>query len=655
VIHIPTPGERHLERKRRSDAMASNQAQFTLAAGDYSSQVLRVTGFAGYELISRPFRFTVQVSPQLDLDLAALLDQEALLTIQGRSAPRYIHGIIYEAQQVEHMCQLEIVPTLWKLGARRQSRIFQKKTTQEILELVLKGGGVDSERYKFALRGEYKTRDYCVQYRESDLDFLNRLMEEDGMFYFFKHEKEKHTLVIGDDPVAHVPIPLAPSLNYYPPTAMATSEQHISRFDFTQRIQPGSVMLRDYSPKKPAMPLDAKKSSDAFSDIEIYDYPGEYVDPDLGKTLARIRLEESQAQRKIGTGESDSPHMISGYTFALNRYPTAGTNNLNREYLVTSVHHSGTQPQSLGALAGGGGGHYLNSFTVIPSDVVFRQTRETVRPLITSIQTATVVGPSGQEIYTDEDARIKVQFHWDRDEDVKTEERSCWVRVSQPWAGSHYGVVFIPRVGHEVIVQFLEGDPDRPLVTGSVYNGQNPAPYGQKGANTFSTIKSNSSLGGGGYNELRFNDKKGSEEIYLQAQKSWTILVKGSKSEQVWGSETVSVGGKRSETVKKDTSLTVKEGVLSIKTEQQNIDVQAETEIKLTSGGSSATMKKDGTIAFKGDKEISLTSGAASITLKMDGTIEIKGVNITVDGSATIESKAGGTHTVKGAPVKINC
>ena len=538
---------------------SKSEADYTFKAGSYSGNKLRVVSFFGSEGISEMFRYNIDLaSLDGEVDFDAVIGQPALLTIHGLKGKRYVHGIVSLFEQTGKegkwtRYRAEVVPAIWILSRHYTCRIFQNQTIPDIIKKVLTDAGISSDQFRFSLKKTYKPRDYCVQYRESDLSFISRLMEQYGIFYLFEHTEDKDIMVIGNDPVVHVPIQDPATVIYHAPGTTGVSDQeHIFEYRFNREIRSGAVMLKDFDFKKPRLNLGAEEKINGDGKLEVYDYPGEYEAPDLGKDLAKVRLEEIQSTQKVGSGQSDCRRFIPGYRFTLDKFSRT---ELNREYLLIQLTHSGNQPQSLGAEGGGSSSDvmYENRFTCIPSDVSFRPLRLTPRPMIAGPQTAVVVGPKGEEIYTDEYGRVKVQFHWDRD-GKQDEKSSCWIRAAQIWAGTGWGAMFIPRIGQEVIVEFLEGDPDQPIITGRVYNGDNMPPYTLPAEKTKSTMKSNSSKGGGGSNEFRFEDAKDSEEIYLHGQKDWTIVIENDKNQKVGKDETLEVGENRDKKVGKDQS-----------------------------------------------------------------------------------------------------
>lgn len=536
---------------------------------------LLVVRFSGHEAISSQYEFQLEVACEDPaLDFASVIGKPAVLSLMSELQPRFIHGIVSRFEQVNNLprnaiYQVTVVPQVWRLKHRHDNRIFQQMTTQDIVKKVLETASIPSDRFRFGLSGSYEPRDYCVQYRESDWAFISRLLEEDGIFYFFEHSKDKHVLVMGDSAAACKPIPAGlrgETVMFRRNTGAVISEDSVQRFRFAEEIQPGQVALRDFNFKKPTLPMDGKYQAEKDSDLEVYDYPGEYQKPGRGsaakgETISQIRLEEWQTVRTAGYGESDCERFTPGYMFTLAEH---NRGDFNIRYLLTSVGHQGYQPQVLDEESGGGEFSYSNHFSCISAEIPYRPLRVTPKPVVRGVQTAVVVGTQGEEIYTDEFGRVKVQFHWDR-QGKKDEKSSCWIRVSQLWAGEHWGGMYIPRIGQEVIVDFIEGDPDRPIITGRVYNGDNHVPYKLPDDKTKSTIKSNSSKGGKGYNEFRFEDRKSSEQIFIHAERNMDTHVKHDSLETILNDRHQTIGaegkdgkvGDQNEMVYRDKNLKV--------------------------------------------------------------------------------------------------
>ena len=496
---------------------------------------LAFTDFTGKDEISCCFAFTVAFSsPELAIDPLDILGQRISLAPDPENDPRWFDGLVVgfrmtgiETRRAQY--EAELRPWLWFLGKGRDCRIFQRMSVVEIIEEVF--SAYPEAKFDKRLQGSYPCRDYCVQYDESDLDFVQRLMEHEGIFYFFEYEDGAHTLVLADAVSALRP---AEGCETVPFTAMAEGYARdasvIWGWSTSSVVRPSAYAHTDYDFKKPAADLMAR-SEQAFrheiGSAEVYSHPGAHIDLGRGDAIAKIRREELQATHQRVRAEGNARGLAPGALFTLQGFPR---DDQNTEHLVISAEYSfGDLSHRAKAEAGG---KYRVLLEVAPSALPYRPRRRTPRPIMRGPQTATVVGPGGEEIFTDEFARVKVQFHWDR-QGKRDEDSSCFVRVSQTWAGAGWGFIQIPRIGQEVIVDFIEGDPDQPIITGRVYNANEPAPYGLPGSATQSGWKSNSSPGGGGYNELMFEDAAGKELVNFQAQKDHTLLVKNDRTKLV--------------------------------------------------------------------------------------------------------------------------
>jgi type VI secretion system secreted protein VgrG len=591
----------------------------------FSMPDLEVLGFSGMEGISELFHFQVElVSKSRDISFDKLVGKPATVTIVAPSQlKRYVSGVVSRFELVRIMpnkavYHAHLSPPQIRLTLRRKLRIFQDMTTKDIVSQVLTEGGVTSFEWKGCA---YEPRNYCVQYRETDMDFIARLLEEDGIAYHFEHSPGDCKTVFTDTNAAFQPIIGNPKVIYNPITSMVADQEYVSDFSFGQQLRSGKVQLRDYEfkvPGKPGGTIVEQSATGKESALELYDAPGEHVGPPgvgfdnpLAKRLVNIRLQEAETEYQLGYGGSDCSRMTAGYRFTLGggndseRHPRK---DLNQEYLLTRVSHNGSQPAVLEQEGSHEHATYGCSLVVIPFKVPFRPPRVTPRPIAHGNHTATVVGPAGEEIYVDKFSRVKVAFHWDRLAPYD-ETSSCWIRVSQHWAGLSYGAMFIPRIGQEVLVSFIEGDPDRPIVTGRVYNAKQLVPYELPKNKTMSTIKSATSPGGKGFNELRYEDKAGKEEIFIHAQKDYNIVVENDR--------TSLIKHDRKEEVKNDQEVHVTKKSTHTATE---IYVEAKSKITLKVGGS---------------------------------TIVITPASIEVS-STMITSKASAIHTIKGGLVKIN-
>jgi len=649
--------------------------------------VLLLEGFRGMEGISLPFQF--------DLDLVSLNHNIVFNDIIAKNVTvsvvledgnrRYFNGVISRFSQGRGVATQKgdpftyyhatMVPWFWLLTRTSDSRIFQNVSVADIVDDLFKEkhkkynfGNIKLD-YRTALQAPHDKWDYCVQYRETDFNFISRLLEEEGIYYFFEHEDGKHTMVLADSPREHKPCPNKAKIRYRLSAGTREEEDMISELEKTQEIRPGEYTLNEFNFEIPSTDLKVNvpgKQKLAPGKREVYTFPGVYEKRNEGDRLVKIRMEEEEAQITTITGASDCRVFTSGYKFTLSDHFRNDMND--KDYVLTSVSHQAHQDHTSEA-----GLSYVNRFACIPFDVPYRPPRHTPIPFVQGSQTAIVVGPKGEEIYTDKYGRVKVQFHWDR-EGKKDENSSCWVRVAQLWAGENWGAMFIPRIGQEVIVEFLEGDPDRPIITGRVYHGTNMPPYPLPAQKTKSTIKSNSSMGGGGFNELRFEDKKGSEEVFIHAQKDENIVVNNN--------QTIAVGNDRAESIIRDRSLKVGRDkselvgrnktvqVVSGHTEQigMNMTIMVGSTLTETVGinyaetvGGAMELSVGGALAVTVGAAIAETTGGAkiesvgmaksqnigankSVNVGKDSTENI-GSNKTVTVSKNLDESVGGQHT----------
>ncbi|MCC4589586.1 type VI secretion system tip protein VgrG [Xanthomonas campestris pv. cannae] len=529
----------------------------------------------GSEELSQLFSFDIDLlSEGRDIDPKALLGKTATVEIETEGGgKRYLDGLVtrFGMQGQDHRLysyHLRLQPWLWVATRRQDFRIFQFKTVPQIVEEVLSRYGYPMQ---LKLTRAYRAWDYCVQYGESDFDFVSRLLEHEGAYYYFQHASGQHTLVIADDIVAgHEPLPGAAVIPFYPPEKSATADrENIHAWTLGEEIKPGRYYNDDYDFKKPRSDLSNMRQQPpghAHDAYEIYEWPGGYVQHGDGEQYARVRLQEGLTGHSTVRGESRHRSLATGYTFTLENYPRG---DQNRQYLITGVTyhlHENPRSSSFNSAKPGEalkhneeqGSFQKFSLTAQPTSLPYTPARKTPKPRTTGPQTAVVVGPAGEEIWTDEYGRIKVQFHWDR-LGAMDENSSCWVRVATSWAGSGFGAISIPRIGHEVVVDFLNGDPDYPLVVGCVYNAANMPPWALPGNATQSGIKTQSSKGGafgdgmkngaGDANAIRFEDKKGAEQVWLHAQKDQLIEVEN--DEDHW------VGQDRRKTIDRDETNTI--------------------------------------------------------------------------------------------------
>ncbi len=470
--------------------MPATQTQRNVAIGTaLGDDVLLVKSVAITERLGRLFQIEADLaSEQGSVNFDDILGKNATIRLElPNQKTRYFNGNVSRFVQTRmegryaHY-RATLVPWLWFLTRTADCRIFQSMKVPDIVKQVFRDQGFADVRD--ALTGSYLTWDYCVQYRETDFNFVSRLMEQEGIYYFFEHENGKHTLVLADDKSAHKPFPDYATINYRAEVTGVRTEEYISDWILQKEVQTGVYSLNDFNFTTPKSSLLAKSQvsqAHAQSNFEIYDYPGEYDDQGEGQSLySKLRIQEHQAQHEVAQGHGNARGLASGAIFTLDLFPRS---DQNRDYLITETYIHITGDIYEGRGGGGRGEFYTCAFSAIPSDVPYRPPRLTPKPLIQGPQTAMVVGTKGEEIMTDKYGRVKLQFHWDR-YSKGDENSSCWVRVSQAWAGKNWGAIYIPRIGQEVIVEFLEGDPDQPIITGRVYNAVAMPPYALPGEMT---------------------------------------------------------------------------------------------------------------------------------------------------------------------------
>jgi type VI secretion system secreted protein VgrG len=509
------------------------------------------------EHVSRSFTFDLELlSENIAIKHEQLLGQRMTVRYElPGGGTRYFDGFVGqfsclggEGRYARYRARVD--SWLWYLTRSSDCRVFQNKAVPQIVKEVF--GKYPIAEFQDRLTANYRVWDYCVQYRETDYDFVNRLLEQEGIYYFFTHEKGKHTLVLADRDSVPEHISGYDRVPFYPPEDGGIRERdHISEWSVLQEVRSGSCMLRDFDFEKPRANLESRRQSarqHALADLELYDYPGTYLTSDEGEVCSRTRLEEAQADQEIVQGSGDVAGLIPGCAFTLTKYPRP---DQNREYRVISTTFALTSDEYESRGTVGAGFSHHCSFTATDSQRPYRPPRITPKPTVLGPQTAIVTGPAGEEIWTDKYGRVKVQFHWDR-QGKRDENSSCWVRVSHPWAGRGWGAIAVPRIGQEVIVDFLEGDPDRPIITGRVYNAEAMPPYELPGQATMSGLKSDSTKGGGGFNALRFEDRKGSEQVFLHAQKDMDVKVQEKRREWIGQSFHLTVDGEKREKVGQD-------------------------------------------------------------------------------------------------------
>ena len=514
------------------------------------------------EELSRLSEFQIDLlSERSDINLDEIMGKNVTVKLElPDDKKRFFNGYVTRFSQARtqgryYIYHATVRPWLWFLTRTSDCRIFQKMTVPAIIKKVFDEHSAAD--VKFELSGTYREWEYCVQYRETDFNFVSRLMEQEGIYYYFKHKDGRHTLTIADSYTAHSTVEGYQQIPFIPTDRTARPEQeHIDDWNFAREIQSGRYVLDDFNFKTPSLDLQTKTKitrKHELADYEVFDYPGEYTVTGEGEHYVKTRLEEIHAQFEFFHAKSNARGVTVGSLFKLTGHTRT---DQNREYLTINASYY-LEYSEYEAMEGGGS-TYSCSFTAMNSSQPFRPQRITPKPFVQGPQTAIVVGPSGDEIYTDKYGRVKVQFHWDR-KGEHNQNSSCWMRVSHPWAGKNWGMIAIPRIGQEVIVDFLEGDPDNPIITGRVYNAEQMPPYALPANMTQTGILTRSSKGGSGANanELRFEDKKGAEQIYLHAEKNQDISVENDETHTVGHDRTKTIDHNETNHIKHDRTETV--------------------------------------------------------------------------------------------------
>ncbi|WP_304166611.1 type VI secretion system tip protein TssI/VgrG, partial [Lonsdalea britannica] len=528
--------------------------------------------------------------------------------------------------------QAVVRPALWRLGLRTNARIFQAQKPEEIISFLLQEAGITD--FAFALRNEHAQREYCVQYRESDLAFIERLAAEEGLFYFHEFGAGKHRVVFADDAVA---LGKGPDLFFNLANQGLSEGAYVRQFNYREAVRTAEVELKDYSFKTPAYGLSHKKLGEELDhqreSYQHYDYPGRFKKDPSGKAFSCHRLDALRADAVTGQGSSNAGALMPGSAFTLTEHPNP---MLNIRWQVVNVTHIGTQPQALEEEGGGEPTMLTNTFGVVKASTTWRPAMPH-RPMVDGPQIATVVGPSGEEIYCDEYGRVKLQFPWDR-YGASDDQSSCWVRVSQGWAGGQYGMVAIPRIGHEVVVSFLEGDPDQPLVTGRTFHATNRPPYDLPEHKTRTVLRTETHQGEG-FNELRFEDQAGEEEIYLHGQKDLRAMVEHDVVWHIRHDAHTEIDNERVARVKANDHLTVEQEKRDHIQGDYSLTVDASMHQKLEQAWLVDTGQE---VHVKAGAKVVLEAGA-ELTLKVGGSfIKIDPSGVTLVGPS-IKMNSGGS------------
>jgi type VI secretion system secreted protein VgrG len=684
------------------------------------ADTLLLIDFQGREAVSQLFSFRLEALALKSTTVAfdQLIGQKVTACLQVPDGSyRYFNGLAIKVTEGAHgdiftNYSLDIVPQFWLLTRKSQSRIFQQISVPDILKQVLAGLNVS-----YKIQGTFENRDYCVQYRETDFDFASRLMEEEGIYYYFEHSDGDHQMVLSNTPSGHTTLAPGATLIYEGLDGGDRDEDRIHTWTKTQELRSGKSTLWDYCFEVPSNNLQATTTTTASVNVgtvshnlqagnngamELYDFPGKYAQRFDGVTpsggdrsedvqkaftdntrTVGIRMQEETFPSIIIRGESDCRQMNSGHKFTLTRHP-----NGNGDYVLLTVSHAASTPNAY--RTGDSTFSYNNSFTAFPSELPFSPAQTHPKPKVYGTQTAIVVGPSGNEIFTDKYGRVKVQFHWDRvgkDDD----NSSCWVRVLQPMAGNRWGSSFWPRIGQEVVVDFEHGDPDTPIILGAVYNATQMPPYlgggpdsKHKDDNKVSGFKTCSTMGGQGYNELRFDDTKGSEEIYIHAERNLDIRVEEDAKETIGNNRHVIVGspdtkydhtGNQMEEIYNNKSIKVHTNQDEEIGGALKLHIKGDTDL-LMDGGRKKTVGGAEHAHVKGDRKqkvdgsTSLTVGgsqqekiSSNHLVEAGGEIHLKaGSNLTLEASGALTIKVGGNFvmisdegvTIFGTMVLIN-
>jgi type VI secretion system secreted protein VgrG len=571
-------------------------------------QQLLIESFKGREGLSQAYSFELLlVCEDSGVELKSMMGQLVTIEIElATGAPRYLAGYLTRFASIGSdggMARYTATLNPWfsMLKNRFDTRIFQGNTVEEVVTQVFALCPAFS-RHEFRLTKPQKRYTYITQYRETDFNFVQRLLEEEGMFYYFEHTAEGHTMIICDDSSTLVPLPEQPQIRFHTASVTETADS-ITQWSGNRQLQSGKIAVQtfDYRQPKNRLPvtMNSLNKQGDVENFEIYDFPGQYTHGtyDEGEALVRLRVEALELKGKSFSGASNCRAMKPGYTFELlQHYDHDQGSAEDRQFLLMGVESEGHNNYLNGHPAS-----YYNTFTCVRKKIPFRPQLSTPRPTIPGPQTAIIVGPPGEEIFTDELGRVKIQFHWDRNGQYN-DHSSCWVRVAQSGASGGFGSIQIPRVGDEVVVVFLDGNPDRPLVMGSLYNSQNTPPWSLPANKTQSGFLTRSTKGkGANANFFRFEDKAGAEQIIMHAERNLDTEIEVDESHTVGGNRKIKVDGKHSETIKLETSIAVEEGSYFVTVDKGEVKINAATSITLEVGASKLVMKSDGTITLSGN------------------------------------------------------
>ncbi|QPH54093.1 type VI secretion system Vgr family protein [Pontivivens ytuae] len=613
------------------------------------------------EGLSRITETTIEfMSPDLDIDLQKLVGERLSLEIDApKDKVRHFQGRCVAAEFLGSHAgrgyfRAAVRPWLWFLTRNTDCRIFQDKSVIEVIKEIFGQHGFSD--YRDTTRHPYPKRTYCVQYGESDFAFISRLMEEEGIYYYHSHDKTKETLVLADEASAHRSIEDHAEIDFhFREQQYRRRDDHVFEWRGGESIQTGKVALRDYDFEKPKSDLTSVKAlprgKHAYKSYEHYSYPGRHGDTRTGEHLARVKVEGFAGQTHRAHGVSNVRQMAAGTKFKLKEHPRKAE---NAEYLVISARHqmqidADTQDREiveaiLGPTLDFDGTNMADSyrclFEVQPTELTYRAPQVTLRPEHPGIQTAVVVGKPGEEIWTDKYGRVKVQFHWDR-KGRRDDSASCWIRTAVPWSGKGWGMIGVPRVGQEVVVQFEDGDPDRPIITGMVYNGDTSVPHDLPANQTQMGWKTNSSKGGGGFSELIFEDKKDAEFVRLQSERDFRQIIKNN-AEITVGLEHRK-GGTFTQTIHGDKTETIREG-------DHSFTVGKGAERVSIAKGRETTVGEDDTLSVDADQSVTV-KGAKTDKIGKGYTVDV-GAALEVSAKSKISFKCGGS-TIEMTPTKV--
>lgn len=643
-----------------------------------------VTAFTGSEGIFSLTEIEVELaSKDPDIDLHALIDEKACLTIHHKyDGVRHFSGVVSSAARADEghhytAYRLTILPPLHRLRYGSDARIFQQVSVPDIIKTLLAEHDVTDVTWNLA--GTHEPREYCVQYRETYLDFIERLAAEEGIWYYFTHgPKGEHFLHFIDDLAAVPAIAACESMEYNANSGASVRGPACTQFSMKEQVRSTGYTQRDYTFKKPAYNQEHKHAAQEVNGVagkyEMYDYPGRYKASVCGKPFTSNRMEAARVDATTAQGRADTIHLCAGHKLLLSDHPKAAYND---KYLIRRVSHTGFQPGALEQDSGDGGTSYTASFKVQPYRLPYRPARR-AKPMVDGPQMAHVTGPAGEEIYCDEYGRVKVQFPWDR-YGKKDEHSSCWIRVSQNWAGGSWGHMAIPRIGQEVIVEYLEGDPDQPIITGRTYHEVNKVPNELPKFKTRMVLKSDTHKGSG-FNELRFEDEAGQEEVWFHAQKYHNVvvgddqthhlkanrhkLVDANQSEDIGGSKDIQVAAAHRESIGATMNLSVGAARKS-KIGSSDHTTVASDATELIGGNWTRKVKRNirteseahqqfkapGTITIDAGDQLVLKAGTV-ITLNVGGNfIRIDTAGISIDGTLVhINSGVGAPEKGKDVP-----